>query len=261
MGSDGAHRQEEGLSRFRLDGWKGVLVGVWRAFNQDNISIIAGGVTFSILLAIFPAIAAFVAIYGLVADVSQAPRHIAALAVLLPRDVMALVGREMMRLAGARGGGLSLALAAGVAISLWSANGAMRAMIVGLNAAYAAREKRGFIKLTLVSFAFTLGLLAFLFAAVLAFGAAAVAGAFLGPDAAWFINVARWPLLLLAAAGGLSLLYRFGPCRPFARWRWITWAAWRRLWSGSRCLPRFRCISPASRIWGGPTDHWPPSSL
>src|SRR5665213_1444834 len=82
--SNDAHRQEERRSRLRLDSWEAILVGVWRAFNQDNISIVAGGVTFSILLAIFPAMAAFVAIYGLVADVSQAPRHIAALAIFFP---------------------------------------------------------------------------------------------------------------------------------------------------------------------------------
>jgi membrane protein len=205
--------------------WGGVLGRVWTAFNHDNISIVASGVTFSILLAIFPATAAFVAIYGLVADVSQAPRHIAVLAVLLPRDVTTLVGQEMIRLAKARGGGLSLALAGGVALSLWSANGAARAMIVGLNVAYSAREKRGFIKLTLVSFAFTVGLLAFLFVALIAFAAGAVVGAFLGPGAAWLIDVARWPMLLIAATGGLCLLYRFGPCRPFARWRWITWGS------------------------------------
>src|SRR5471032_3321723 len=131
-----------GLIRTRLATWSGVLGRVWTAFNHDNISIIAAGVTFSILLAIFPAMAAFVAIYGLVADVSQAPRHIAALAVLLPRDVTTLVGQEMIRLASSRGGGLSLALASGVALSLWSANGAARAMIVGLNVAYSARERR-----------------------------------------------------------------------------------------------------------------------
>jgi len=210
-------------SPLRLASWKGILAGVWTGFNHDNITIIAGGVTFSILLAIFPAMAAFVAIYGLVADVSQAPRHIAALAIFFPHDVMNLVGAEMIRLAVARGGGLSLALAGGVAISLWSANGAMRTLIVGLNVAYEARERRGFIKLTLVSIAFTVGLLAFLFVAVFAFAAASVVGAFLGPVAAWVINVARWPILTLAAAGGLCLLYRFGPCRPFARWRWISW--------------------------------------
>lgn len=219
----GAAAEAFGPSRLRLESWKGILAGVWKGFNDDNISIIAAGVTFSILLAIFPAMAAFVAIYGLVADVSQAPRHIAALAVLFPRDVMTLVGQELMRLALARGGGPSLALAAGVVLSLWSANGAARTMIVGLNTAYEAREKRGFIKLTLVSLGFTVGLLGFLFVAVFAFAAASVVGAFLGPAAAWMINVARWPILLLATVGGLCLLYRFGPCRPFARWRWISW--------------------------------------
>ncbi|MEO8925996.1 MAG: YihY/virulence factor BrkB family protein [Caulobacteraceae bacterium] len=223
--TNGSAGQTRGPSHIRLHGWTGILLRVWKAFNRDNVSIIGGGVAFSVLLAIFPALAAFVALYGLVADVSQAPRHVAALAALLPRDVAAFIGSELIRLAALRGRGLSLALFVGVAISLWSANGAMRTLMVGLNVAYEARERRGLIKASLVSLALTFGLLIFLFGAVFAFSAGAVVGALLGPDAQWTINVLRWPILLMAGVGGLCLLYRFGPCRPFARWRWITWGS------------------------------------
>lgn len=202
--------------------WRDILLRVWKDFNADHISIIAGGVTFSILLAIFPAIAAFVALYGLVGDVAAASKQLAVLAVLLPRDIIGFVGEEMTRLAGLRRGGLSLALVGGLAVSLWSANGAVRAMMVGLNIAYETTEKRGFLKLTLVSLAFTAGLIIFLLGSVVALGAGAIVAPFLGARVEWAINVARWPFLLVASAGGLCLLYRFGPCRPFARWRWIT---------------------------------------
>ena len=204
-------------------GWRQIAARVWNAFNNDNISIIAAGVSFNIVLSIFPALAAFVALYGLVADVADAPRRIAALAVLLPPDVLRIVGDEMIRLANVRPGGLSVTLAIGLAFSLWSANGAMRAMFVGLNVAYEAIETRGFIRQTLVSLAFTIGLLVFLSVVVVALGAGTVASPFLGAPAGWTIDLLRWPFLLFLSIGALCLLYRFGPCRPFARWRWITW--------------------------------------
>jgi membrane protein len=43
------------------------------------------------------------------------------------------------------------------------------------------------------------------------------------PDVVAAAKLGRWPALVAAFAAGLSLLYRFGPSRPKARWRWITW--------------------------------------
>ncbi len=218
-------RLADGPTRIPLRGWKDVLLRTWREFNQDNITIIAGGVTFSILLAIFPALGAFVAIYGLVGDVHDVPRQIQVLSAVLPHDMVKFIGEEMVRLARARGGGLSLALIGGLLISFWSANGAMKAVMVGLNVAYEEREKRGFVKFTLTAFAFTVGLFIFAAATLVALGAGSFVGAFVGKDIEFVVNVARWPFLFLAFAGCLSILYRFGPSREMARWRWITWGS------------------------------------
>ncbi|MBA3810476.1 MAG: YihY/virulence factor BrkB family protein [Caulobacteraceae bacterium] len=218
-------RSADSPAEIPLRGWKDVLLRVWREFNADNITIIAGGVTFSVLLAIFPALGAFVALYGLVGDVNDVPGQIQFLSVLLPHDMVKFVGGEMIRLARARSGGLSLALIVGLLVSFWSANGAMRAVMVGLNVAYEEHEKRGFLKATLTSLAFTFGLLVFGAATITALGAGSVVAAFLGKDAELVFNILRWPLLVLAFAAGLSILYRFGPSRQMARWRWITWGS------------------------------------
>lgn len=206
-------------------GWREIAARVWTDFNKDNLSIIAAGVTYNVILAVFPALAAFVALYGLVADVNSVRDQITTLSALLPRDILNVIGQEMMRLAKARSGGLSVTLVLGAAISLWSANGAMRSLMVGLNVAYESTEKRGFFKQIFVSLALTVGFLMFGAAASVALGAGAFVKGYLGEGAESLFNLLRWPLLLVASIGALNILYRFGPCRPFERWRWITWGS------------------------------------
>jgi membrane protein len=224
--SERARRRDDDTSyRLRARDWPHIGAGVWDRFNRDNISIIAAGVSFNIVLSIFPALAAFVSLYGLVADVNMAAQHVAALRMLLPADLGKIVGQEMLRLARDRPEGLSVTLAIGILVSLWSANGAMRALILGLNIAYGATEKRGFLQLTMVTLALTLGLMGFLTAVLFAMGSGALASVVMGRSVGWVIEILRWPMLLLASVAGLCVLYRLGPCRPFGRWRWITWGS------------------------------------
>jgi membrane protein len=39
---------------------------------------------------------------------------------------------------------------------------------------------------------------------------------------AWYIALLRWPALLAILLFVLALLYRYGPSRDLARWRWVT---------------------------------------
>jgi membrane protein len=94
-----------------------------------------------------------------------------------------------------------------------------------LNVVYHEREKRSFIRLTLLSFAFTIGLIAFITIALLAVVAVPIIMNFIGfgSSSATLLGILRWPFLLVVLTLGLSLLYRYGPSRNQARWRWITW--------------------------------------
>ena len=206
-------------------GWRDILSRTFAEFNADHITVIAGGVTFSVLVAIFPALAAFVALYGLVANVDDIPRQLATLSVILPSEAVNFLGGQMTRLAQTRHGGLSLTLIVGLLLSFWNANGAMKALFVGMNVAYEEKEKRGIIKLNLITLVFTFGLILFFAITVTALAADAVVAKLVGPSAGVIVAFARWPILLIGFGAGLALLYRYGPSRRHARWRWISWGS------------------------------------
>ena len=89
---------------------------------------------------------------------------------------------------------------------------------------YGTDEKRGFVKLTLISFAFTLGGVVFLMVALGSIVVLPVALHVVGLDslAKTLLGLARWPLLFLVVAGFLAVVFRWGPCRAIAKWRWVT---------------------------------------
>ncbi len=204
-------------------GWRDILWRAWKEFNQDQILNVAAGVTFFGVLALFPGMAAFVSLYGLFADVGDAQRHLAALTGVLPAESLTFIGTEITRIASNKTSDLSVTLAFSFLLSIWSANAGVKSLFAGLNIAYEEQEKRSFIRLNLVSLGFTLLTVLFLVVAMAAMVAAPVAMDALNVDPKSRILAAlRWPILLLVVMAGLSVVYRFGPSREHARWRWIT---------------------------------------
>jgi membrane protein len=203
-------------------GWKQILARTRKEFADDQVPMIAAGVSFYTLLAIFPGLAAFASLYGLFSDVGQVQHHLAVLSVILPGSAVQFFGQQMIRMAEAQKGGLSLTFVVGLLTSIWSANGAVKALMTGLNIAYEAQEKRSFIRRLLISMAFTLGFLVFGLAAIAVLGAGPAVEAYAGPHAAFILNIVSWPILLAAMGIGIALLYRFAPDRPRARLEWIT---------------------------------------
>lgn len=218
-------RSAEAPQEIPKKGWKDILLRTRKEFMDDQIPLVAAGITFYSLLAMFPALGSFVALYGLFADVSEAQRHLQLLSVVLPGDALRFLGEQMVRISAANEGGLSLAFVGGLALSLWGASGAVKAMITALNIAYEETEKRGFVKRTLVSLAFTLGFVAFGICAVAVIAAPPAIEGLLGAPAATMFRWTTWPLLLAALGAALALLYRFGPSRERAKWRWISWGS------------------------------------
>src|SRR5581483_5209410 len=104
---------------------------------------------------------------GLVADVDDARRHVAALGALLPGGAISVIGDELTRLTSTDHGALGLAFAISLLLSIWSANAGMKALIDGLNVAYETHETRGFLRLNAISLGFTCGAIVL---AVLALG-------------------------------------------------------------------------------------------
>jgi membrane protein len=205
-------------------GWKNLLLGVYAGQSEDRIFSLAAASTYFGLLAIFPALAALVGIYGLFSDPSTIDAQLANLQGLLPQGGLTVVGDELKRISSQNGGTLGLAMIGGLLVSLWSANSAAKSLFDSLNQVYGEKEERGYLQLTLITLAFTLGAVALV---ILAVGALIVLPHVITipPEASTAMRFAKWPLLFVVIAFALALVYRFGPNRQTARWKWLTWGS------------------------------------
>lgn len=218
-------RQAAAPAEIPASGWKNVLARVYDNITEHRILAIAAGVTFYVLLAIFPAIAAFVALYSLFADPSTIGAHLQALSGFLPKEGLAIIDEQLRRVSAQGGAALGLASVIGLLVSLWSANAGMKAIFDALNVVYQEREKRGFFRLNAITLGFTLAGMA---AVAVALGVMVVLppalealGLRQGVQTA--VEVLRWPALLVVVALAVSVVYRYGPSRAEPRWRWVSW--------------------------------------
>lgn len=207
--------------------WMGIARRVWAAMSEDNVLLVAAGVGFYLLLALFPALTAFVTLYGLFLDPATAVDQLVALDGVVPPSVMEVVAARVQALAAQPAATLGLGFAVSLLIALWGANGGVKAIMEGLNIVFDVPEGRGFVKRNLVALALMGGavLLVLVMVAVLAVVPLVLALFPLGAAGEAALALLRWPVLVAAVGLGLALLYRFGPCRQGVNWRWITWGS------------------------------------
>ena len=205
-------------------GWKDIL---WRTYGQigdDRLLAVAAGVVFYGLLAIFPAITAFVSLYGLFAKASTISDHLTLAAGVIPSGGVEIIQEQINRITAKGDARLSLAFAFSLGLALWSANAGMKAVIDALNVTYNEKEKRGFIKLNLISLALTVGAILSLLVALASIVVLPLILASIGL-AGWtemLLRFLRWPVLICLVVFGLAVLYRFGPSRESPRWEWLS---------------------------------------
>lgn len=212
------------LSRGRIprSGWRDILLRTRQELADDNVSLIAAGVAFYGLLAVFPGIAALVSLYGLIADRATAADLFRVLPGL-PPEARTLLEDQAARVAATPSGALGLGLVGALLLTIYSASRAVSAIITALNISYDQTETRGFVRLSLLSFGLTAGILVFVLLALgFIVGLPALVDALALP--AWLsvlLHLLPWPVLGLGAVVGLALLYRLGPARRPARWAWL----------------------------------------
>ena len=202
----------------------------WRVFHEvsnDRVMLISAGVTFYLLLAIFPALAALVSLYGLVADPSTMADHLNALASLLPPGSFDILADQIASLAASRDRTLGLTFFVGLIIALWSTRNGILAIFDAMNVAYDEEEKRGFFKRNLIGLVFTIGAIIGLTALIglIAVLPATLAYFWLQGTDERLLLILRWPTLLVLAFTAVTCIYRYGPSRSPARLRWLTWGA------------------------------------
>ena len=223
----GRGREAEWPSEIPAKGWKDILWRVWSEITEDRVTLIAAGAAFYLLLALFPAMAAFVSLYGFVADPSNIAEQVSFLGGVLPSGGMELIQDQLESLVTQDSSALSLSFVFAFLISFWSANNGVKTLFEALNVAYEENEKRSFVWLNLVAFTFTLGamVMGILMIAVVGVIPAILSIVNLSQFSEQLIAVGRWALMLVLIVFGVSLLYRYGPSRETAKWRWISWGS------------------------------------
>lgn len=207
-----------------VKGWRDISLRVKTAVAKDNLGLVAAGVAFYLLLAIFPLIAAFLSIYGLIFDPAEAREHVTALAGVLPGEARNLLTQQSEEITSGSRSALGFGALISILITLWSARKGTTAMVIALNIAYKEEDNRSFIGQMLLTLSLTLGLIVFftLSLAILAVAPVGLQLLGLGAIAEVALDALRWPILGLIAVLVLSAMYRFGPDRRAPKVRWLT---------------------------------------
>lgn len=205
-------------------GWRDIALRAFLGVFEDRLFALAAGVAFYAVLAIFPALAVSLSLYGLFADATSIATHLELAADLLPPGATELLAEQMAPMALAGAPVLGWALAGSSIVSIWSANAGVAAMFDALNVVYRERDNRSILRFYATTLLFTLFAIAFTaiaFAAVVIFP---VALRFFGwaSSEKQIISMLRWPVMFGMVMLALMLFYRYGPGRAHAKWRWVS---------------------------------------
>ena len=189
--------------------------------------LIAAGVTYYVILALFPGIAAIISIYGLFADPSSIAAHLDTLSGFAPGGAVDLLRGQLTHLAQQNRAALGFGFAVSMVFSLWTANYGVSALFEALTAVYEEKEKRGFVKYYATTLAFTVGTIVLVLLSLATLIALPLVLDHIAHPAVppVLLKIVRWPILFVLIVLALSVIYRYGPSRTAAQWRWITWGS------------------------------------
>ena len=224
---DAAGREAERPSEIPPRGWFAVLKRVKAEVKEDNVPLLAAGVAFYAMLALFPAIIAVVTIYGMVAEPAQVESQVNEFAKGLPSGADQLITEQLKNVVNAGEQSLSIGLALSLLAVFWSVSSGVQGLVKSLNLVYDERETRGFLKLRGLSLLLTLGAIVVVVVALvlIAVFPAVIDDLELGQAGELAASIARWVVLALLVLAALAVVYRYAPDRANPRWRWVSWGA------------------------------------
>ncbi|HSK33365.1 MAG TPA: YihY/virulence factor BrkB family protein, partial [Propionicimonas sp.] len=207
-----------------VTGWWQVLKRGWREASEDQVPLLGAGVAFFGFLSLFPALAAFTLVYGLVADPATIADQVRTLTAALPPEASALLVDQLQQLTSTPRQSLGWGLALTIVLALWSASGGVGNLITAINIAYDEPKKRGFVKEKLLALGVTIAAVLFMALVLTLVAGVPVVLGFLDVSGAlrWVIEAVRWLLLAALVMLALAVLYRVAPDRDAPRFRWVS---------------------------------------
>jgi membrane protein len=211
-------------SALRLSVLWPAIKDVYVQIDEQNLSLISAGVAFFAMLAMFPGLAAVIAIFGIWADPVVIEDQIDLLRGIVPEQIFALIDAQLTRLSAAGSQTLGWASALSIFLALWSARAGVGAMMRGLNTIYRA-PNRSTLRHYFAAFMLTVTLVVVALIAGFAVVITPLLLAFLplAEQTAAIIDMVRWSAAIFVITGGIALIYRYGPRkRDGKRTPWLT---------------------------------------
>ncbi len=191
-----------------------------RLWGRD-VMLYVGGVSFWIMLAVFPLLVIAVGLYGILVSPEQVASQAAALARMLPADARSLFQGELQRLAHAPHVAVSAQSLVALIIGAYASHRGYKALLAGLSFIHDEENQRGFVSfnvmalIVLVASLVLMGLVSVLFlglrVAATAWGLKPLAGL------SWLYSEWTWTSVCMLLA--MSLIYRFAMSREPVAWR------------------------------------------
>ena len=204
-------------------GWKEVVKHVKDQISENNVPIVSAGVAFFAFLAIFPAIAALVSIYGLTMDPQQVQNQLNQVSSMMPQQAYDILKTQLENVTKSSGSKLGWSTAIGLLFSLWSANKGMKSLFTAVNIAYGTQGDRGFFKQNAITLLFTLGaiILVIVSIALIVIFPAIIDQLGLPSNIESVVKWGRWILLGIIAVFFLGMIYEYAPIRPAPGFKWV----------------------------------------
>jgi membrane protein len=205
-------------------GWLQIAKRVWQQVGRDNVQIVSAGIAFYFFLSLFPLMAAFLSLYGLIMSPEKAAEQVREMEAFLPGEAYNLIADFANNLTNSASSSLGWGVVLSILLSIFSANKGTNALFTGLNIAYNQADSRPFIRRTLMTLGVTVGTIvagSLLLALVAVIPAIRKALPLPGMTDT-ILNLLRWPLIVVLGFAILAFLYKVVPYRTSPRWRWVT---------------------------------------
>jgi membrane protein len=180
--------------------------------DDRNLGLIAAGVAFYGLLAVFPGLGAAIAIWGFFSDPDVIRQGLGSVEEFIPHDAFIMLSNEVARIVSANAGTLGWASILSLGVGLYAAHNGVLALVSGLNAVHARDPHPGlwrYVIATILTFAL-IGLMLITLAAVVIVPTLLNWVPF-GRLEAWLIKVIPTAALSLAVMIFLGMFYRWAP--------------------------------------------------
>jgi len=205
--------------------WTDIAKRTYTRTWDDNIGLVAAGVAFYAFFALLSLLGLIVLGYGFFADPITVIEHMRTLIGILPSDVILLIGDQLMTAVKSSEGTKGLGIVIAGIVALYGGTNGAAALLTALNIAYEEKEKRSLARFYLIALGMTVAALAAALFALAATSAVALLqdwAPLATPAAVIAGKVVGYVLIALVAAAVAATLYRYGPSRENARWKWIT---------------------------------------